>query len=133
MSVIERAFAEFQKELKAEFVGIEELQYPLFIRKISLEALRRVVLKTPVDTGRARANWQLTTGSPAEGVIDAKDKQGAKTLRKGANEVAKIKGTPVVYITNNVDYIEVLEQGSSSQAPQGMVAVTISELKAMFS
>jgi len=38
----------------------------------------------------------------------------------------------MVWITNNVDYIEKLEHGGSQQAPQGMVSVTVAELRTMF-
>jgi len=35
----------------------------LFQKKIALEALRKLVKRTPVDTGRARGNWQVTSNS----------------------------------------------------------------------
>lgn len=34
-----------------------------------------------------------------------------------------------LYIANGLPYIERLEQGSSTQAPRGMVMITIAELK----
>ena len=67
------------------------------------EALARIMNKTPVDTGRARAGWRV-----------------AKT--------GKLKFT----VFNTVHYIIYLEFGHSKQAPRGMVAITIQELKRLY-
>jgi len=50
--------------------------------------------------------------------------------------LAALAGLPayqVVWISNNVDYIEELEHGHSWQAPHGMLAVTVAELRELFS
>ena len=52
----------------------------------------------------------------------------------GANakgSVGRITGKgDVIYITNNVDYINELDKGTSQQAPNGMVSLTINEVQA---
>lgn len=101
-------------------------------KKLVLEALRRVVLRTPVDTGRARGNWQTTIAEPSQAILDVTDKDGNATIQKGLAAIATLPPYQVVYITNNLEYIEVLEDGSSTQAPEGMVALTIQELREMF-
>ena len=78
-------------------------------RKIAITAYRRIIMRTPVKTGKARGNWQCTIGSPAIGAW------------------APLSPT-AFYLTNNLPYIGRLEHGSSKQAPAGMVAVTIAEL-----
>jgi len=92
-------------------------------------ALTRIVERTPAMTGHARANWQVTIGGPATGVVAGGDPSGAATL---ANGVAAIMadGDPftTVWITNNTPYSQTLEQGSSNQPPAGMVALTVAEL-----
>lgn len=103
-----------------------------FQKKVVLEALRRLVMKTPVKTGRARGNWQVTISAAAAGQLDQTDEDGAPTIAAG---LAALQGLPpfdVVWISNNVDYIEKLEHGSSQQAPQGMMSVTVAELRSMF-
>lgn len=97
-------------------------------RAIALEALRGVVMMTPVDTGRARGNWQVTHDTPADGEVDVADKGGRATIGKGAAEIAAIEPFEVTYLTNNLDYIEELEKGSSKQSPHGMVGVTATRL-----
>ena len=144
--------AEFSSKVRNFAQKVVPEKVVVFQKKIVLEALRRVVLKTPVDTGRARGNWQVTIGKQAEGVIDNskwdKKRKVSKVNEAGLPQnlnttdrdvinagLAAITDLPpfsVVYVTNNLEYIEYLEEGSSSQAPEGMVALTIEELKAMF-
>lgn len=99
---------------------------------VALEALRSVVLMTPVDMGRARANWQVAHDAPATGEVDATDKSGGATIAKGAEEAAAIRPFEQTYITNSLPYIKALEDGSSQQAPAGMVGVTVQRLKSQF-
>lgn len=122
---------EFNKEI-AEFAKtipgkVTELQ-----RKIVLEALKRVVLKTPVDTGRARGNWQVSIGSPAGTKLDVTDKAGGETITKGLAVLTGLSPYQIVFIDNNLEYIEFLEHGSSKQAPTGMLKITVEELLEMF-
>lgn len=125
---------------------------------VALEALKRVIQKTPVDTGRARGNWQTTIERPARGETKTLDTSGAQSISAGTATIAKLKPYQVIWFTNNVPYILVLENGLfnppdpgpskdrrphrkgrilvrggySIQAPQGMVKVTIQELKQGF-
>lgn len=101
-------------------------------KSIGLQALSSIVLKTPVDTGRARGNWQVTIGEPASGVVGTEDISGQATIAAGSAVIANIPPFSVLHITNNLPYIGVLEGGRSGQAPMGMVGVTIAELGGMF-
>lgn len=101
-------------------------------RKISLEALARIILKTPVDTGRARGNWQVGINKYPSNQLDVTDKSGDKALAKGIAKTLKIPPFANVWISNNVDYIIYLEEGTSKQSPKGMIKLTIEELKGMF-
>lgn len=101
-------------------------------RKIVIEALRRVVLKTPVDTGRARGNWIVSVGSIDTSTRDVADPSGDKVISEGRKVLASIGFAQVVWISNSLDYIVFLEDGSSKQAPNGMVKVTLAELEQIF-
>ena len=105
------------------------------IRKASIDLYRDIVEQTPVDTGRAKANWALST---VEANPDIRDKDGYS-----ANELAVIISGEisdfkfditdgVVWITNNLEYIEQLEDGTSEQAPYGMVSVSLARFEAHF-
>jgi hypothetical protein len=121
----------FNKEID-DFVKKVPQKALLIQKKTVLEALRRLVLKTPVDTGHARMNWQVTIGNPANEEIEGYDKEGKKTIARGLAAIKDLSAYKVVWISNNVTYIEFLEDGSSKQAPEGMLAVTVEELRMMF-
>lgn len=99
----------------------------LVMRKVGLDILTGIVELTPVRTGRARANWQTTIGSPAEGEVVSYDAGGAagQAIASGADAISKAEGDITIFLTNNVPYIERLENGWSQQAPNGMVRQTI--------
>jgi len=93
----------------------------------ALQLHKSIVMKTPVDTGRARGSWTIgrnQIASPGglylKGVRESGDRERRTFLKSG-----KSKATDTIFIANNVDYIEELERGSSRQAPAGMFAITI--------
>ena len=73
---------------------------------------------TPVDTGRARGNWHCTVGTPFAG-------QDATGIDGSIQAAIPRRAGSVVYLTNNVPYIQKLEYGGSQQAPAGMVRVSV--------
>jgi hypothetical protein len=96
------------------------------IRKATLRADQVAVLATPVDTGRARANWIASTLAPADRADNDPDPSGQKAVTQAAAVVASYKlefGS--IYLTNNVEYIVPLENGHSAQAPAGMTQQAI--------
>ena len=100
----------------------------LVIRKISMEAFKRVILKTPVDTGRARANWSCTVGSMSNYSTSDTDKSGGATISAASSVVDSWSCKGSVFLTNNVEYILPLEYGHSKQFPNGMVRITAAEM-----
>ena len=92
----------------------------MVVRKLAFEAYNGVTLKTPVDTGRARGNWNIGAGSP--------DLSTTEQTSSPRPSLAKGDGEKVIYITNNLPYIERLEDGWSKQSPSGMVGLTMIEL-----
>lgn len=123
----------FQIQLDRAYERKVEQRVHAVTRWVALEALRRVVMKTPVDTGRARGSWQVAVSVRPTGEVDIYDKYGGLTIAEGSREIAQVGPNEVIYIASNLPYIERLEGGYSQQAPQGMVATTIAELQAFFS
>lgn len=91
------------------------------VRKTVIDLMSRVVNETPVDTGRAKGNWQVGVNQEPQGTVETTDKQGNATVSKGTSEALRGSLGDVWYITNNLPYIGVLEAGSSAQAPKGFV------------
>jgi hypothetical protein len=122
------AVGSFEDDLRRFKINTER-KLELVARKVALELFRRVILKTPVDKGRARANWQASLGSPATGTVDATDKtkSGGPTFRTVVAASAGFNVGDTIYLANNLPYIRRLEEGYSQQAPAGMVALTVQE------
>lgn len=110
-------------------------------RKIALSVLRGVIWKTPVRTGRARSNWSVTLDKPSGAEINgggfdspavggqAETVIASLTLAKGESVIRRWNPEDVVlWIENNVPYIESLENGHSRQAPAGMLKLTLNEV-----
>jgi hypothetical protein len=158
IEVFERKVREFAVKLGAETVV-------LFHKRLAFDLLARVIAKTPVLTGRARGNWQVTVGVPATGYIGGVDSFLAKAPQQAESAVASssaydagvkqltgLAPFSIVWISNNVPYINVLEAGrlamgfgplvaaskgvpratGSIQAPEGMLRPTINELLLSF-
>jgi len=131
MGVLERSLEKFNKAVGALVVGFEQKDIVTFQKKIAIDVLRGVTLKTPVDTGRARGNWILSVGGFSTSPVDINDVTGQGAISAGIGGLSGLRPFQVVFITNNVDYILVLEGGSSSQAPAGMVSLTLNAIRSI--
>ncbi len=102
-----------------------------FIKRLALNINAELIKATPVDTGWARANWVPNIGSPFEGTAGTRadaEAGGVDTAAQqaGLAEIATTYKTgPTVHQTNNVPYIELLNAGSSKQAPSAFVQSSI--------
>lgn len=102
------------------------------VGKTALEGLRRIVLRTPVDTGRARGNWFVSFGTAGTETTQGVDPNGSATIARGAAVISRYKTRRAfdsILLYNNLPYINRLEDGYSTQAPGGMVALTVAELQ----
>lgn len=80
-----------------------------------------VIIATPVDTGRARANWQAGVNTAKKNKIDDTDQGGSETMDRNRSVIRSRRGGESVFLSNNLDYIGRLNAGSSAQAPAGFV------------
>ena len=122
--------AVFAMELDREFKAKVEDRLVEVVQKLGLDLLRRIVLKTPVDTGRARGNWFVTIGSPSGAVSQGTDPGGQASIARGSAVITGLTKPQAIWISNNLPYIVRLENGHSRQAPAGMVAVSLAEMSA---
>lgn len=101
-------------------------------RGVLLEAHGRLIRRTPVRTGRAKGNWNVGVGTIDRSTNE--DRRQAEALSEGqAVILGRFKAGDRAFITNSLPYIPNLEDGSSKQAPQGMVKVTVAEMKPLVS
>lgn len=94
--------------------------------EVETEVMTLVIMRSPVDTGRFRGNWQTSVGSAATGEIE---RIGAQpSIEEMRSVVSALKGGRVTFLSNNLPYGHRLEfDGWSDQAPAGMVRRTVSE------
>ena len=147
------AMGSFSISLEAFKVKTEK-QMVTACQKIAMECWKRVIMKSPVDTGRFRANWGCRVGSPYAETLDSTDKYGAQAIGKAVTVTSGWNGKGSIFLCNNLPYATVLEFGGypnppevgtrvkgkafgsirsvggySYQAPGGMVRVTVSEMQ----
>lgn len=111
----------------------------LIVRTVALAVDKTVVLATPVDTGRARSNWLVSLGSPSlitrgpynplpKGRDPSKlDERGNANaaIEQGRAQIARRRSGQSIFITNSLDYIGLLNHGSSVQAPELFVQLAV--------
>jgi len=114
--------ADFQKEMKRIEQEVSSLATADIHEKIDY-ATEQLKIVTPVDTGKARQGWEnektisgptLDTGLLIKEALGIGNKKTLVALALGLNPNAKQEGR----IFNNVDYISVLNNGHSKQAPK---------------
>lgn len=101
----------------------------LFVKALAINTANGLVLKSPVDTGRFRGNWQFGVGAPNPSTDSPADKSGQATLGRITLDIqSKQLAGAKFYMTNNLPYAKRLEYGWSKQSPQGMVRLTLMEV-----
>ena len=98
------------------------------VRAVSLNLLRGLIRLTPVDTGRAKGNWFVSIANPNREIDN--DRRQATAFSEGAIQIALAKGRayPTVTISNNLPYIERLNDGYSMQAPKKFVETELDRI-----
>lgn len=114
----------FEADLEKLAEGLDVTMVAV-VQKITWDAFTRLTLKTPVDTGRARASWDVKIGSPSPFI----PKEGTTKMKDPGSTIGNISEGDVVFITTALDYMRFLEGGSSKQAPAGMVEVSLAEIE----
>lgn len=102
------------------------------VRKAVIAVDRTVVMATPVDKGRARSNWVAELDTAFSGEVEPyAPGEGGSTgganseaaMAQAARVAASYDGdqNSEVHITNNLPYIQALNDGHSAQAPADFV------------
>lgn len=96
----------------------------LVVRKVAIELQSSMILKSPVDTGRFRANWQCGIGAMNTSISAP---PGTDAKGRTATALQGWKPGQTIWLTNSLPYSRRLEYGWSKQAPGGMVRMSIQE------
>jgi len=98
--------------------------------KVAVTVVTDLAYETPVDTTQALSNWQVALGSPVNKAIDpyfpgdfgdTQPASAAATIAAAKQILKGKKPGQTIFISNVVDYIGDLNDGSSKQTPAGFV------------
>jgi hypothetical protein len=120
---------EFQGDIE-KLCGKLDINIETARKKIAFDLHAGVVKRSPVDTGRFRANWDLTAGAPSQMIDEMPDLKKGDAISPPTMPEVQAKEGESYFIINNLPYAEPLEHGHSNQAPAGMVEPTMIEVAA---
>ncbi|RJG10916.1 hypothetical protein D3879_14645 [Pseudomonas cavernicola] len=128
-----------------KFIEKAKANTELVVQKVAIDMLSAVVDRSPVGNaelwldpsagegyigGRFRGNWQVSFNVAATGALDRIDPQGSSIKQAGVTFIqAYTSEIGSIWMMNNVPYAQRLEYGHSSQAPNGMVRLTVTEFQ----
>lgn len=132
---------DFSAQLDAAYKKKVEGLLQAVVVKTALDVDRDLVLETPVGNpalwkspapagyvgGHARANWLASLNNPRTSEAAGTDRQAGDSVQSITSQF-NVKDT--IYISNNVPYIQRLNDGWSTQAPIGFIDAIISRHKA---
>ena len=142
----------------ARFVEKAKAAPEQVVRKVGLDLATKVVERSPVGNhelwaeniarkakglpplpagyvgGRFRANWNVAFGRVDTLTTPSTDKSGAKTRERIRIQLNGWTPGQEIYLTNSLPYAIPLEYGhSKTQAPNGMVRITVTEFQTFVS
>lgn len=109
----------------ADRLGIDVL---IVQKKVAFDVFSDIVAATPIDTGRAMNNWNISANTPNHDVTDeGGNSSGIKTAKEAGAGAAMLGLKPfsTVWISNSLPYIVFLNEGSSDQAPKQFVEQSV--------
>lgn len=110
----------------------------LFARELAQDLARKVIERTPVETGFLRGSWYASINNIAKTNNGRKDSSGAAALSTITLTFQNAKAGDTLYILNNANYARRIEFGFvgmtdslgrfyTGPAPRAMVRRTIAE------
>ncbi|MCP3980747.1 MAG: hypothetical protein GY716_15705 [bacterium] len=143
---------QFRRELNRAARRLTGDELVRFHRRVTLEALVRLVERSPRDIGHFVSNWQVTIGQPSSTELPGANPPDVTAAIVALAALGPFQAT---YVANPTKYGSVLDLGLfvpenpgpskdprpgrqgrvlvqggfSTQAPQGLVAITLRELR----
>ena len=90
-------------------------------RIVSFHLLQRLMIVSPVDTGRFRGNWFLSLGKSSREINQERRSGSALQEGKTVIDSATAIDYPTIILSNNLPYAEKLNNGHSLQAPKKFI------------
>lgn len=116
MEGLEEFIAGLEEDAKAV-----ERDVQMIASRMALGILGRVVLASPVKSGRFRGNWFVGVDFTPDDITEDTDKEGNATIARGQAVIEAAQAFSVIEIVNNLPYGPRLNHGWSAKAPAGFV------------
>jgi hypothetical protein len=113
----------FEEQIEAERVGM--------MKEAALILFRKLIDKSPVDTGRFRCSWVAAAEAANRDIPTFKVDDGGKEAEaRVLAALSDLKPGQKFIISNNLPYALMLEYGWSGQAPNGFADISVQETEA---
>lgn len=131
----------FEQQIKRIIDNREGVTREIFAAS-AIQVAEKVITRTPVDTGRARMNWNASINAPDDSTRDESPDAGSnirapaasagsrESLGRTTSTTTRLQLGDTFHLTNGLPYIRALEYGASDQAPNGMVRRSVDEFNA---
>lgn len=117
----------FEQQIKRIIDNREGVTREIFAAS-AIQVAEKVITRTPVDTGRARGNWNASIDRYDESTSDSRTAQQAQADTR--QRASQLQLGDTFTLVNGLPYIRRLEYGYSKQAPRGIVRITVDEFNA---
>lgn len=110
-----------------------EKQASQVVRKLVLDMFAKLIVTPwPVETGRSKANNQISLNDLPTTAVLTLDKDGSATIAVGLQVLSSFKLGDTIFLYNNVEYALALEYGHSKQAPAGCYRIAVQNVIATY-
>jgi len=121
------------KQVLKSFKRKMEVRSLAVVKDIATETSTKVIIRTPEDTSRCRANWNPGINTIVQEFDESRRAPGGRESIERAKAIIKLLQLGNVYsISNSTPYVFELEMGSSQKAPFGFVGITRAEFPSIF-
>lgn len=126
-------FSEFAKQMRERAERLPQAVNEVK-KDVASAVVKTLVEVTPVDTSAALSNYQIGINAPARATLPPRvaGKRGStaaassdQTIAAAETEIGTALPGDEIYISNNIDYIQDLDDGTSPQAPSGMKDIAL--------
>lgn len=128
-------FGQFSQRMRVLSKNVEVNSKKL-VKDLALNIQPAVVIATPVDEGVAKSNWIVNPGDAVDHVIPAyvpgekgstESENVAAAIEQGQSALSNYIDGPI-HVTNNLPYIQRLNDGYSKQAGEHFVEAAIMDV-----
>lgn len=105
-----------------KFIGAVTGTHKEMISKKAVRILARLINDTPKDTGHAAANWLPTIAEPSQETSSGTEYAGLVGKAQTMFDPRGLPAFPILFLTNNVKYISVLNYGRPAGHPHSVKA-----------